>query len=57
MDGDKIARYALSIANYIVAALNVACAIVTHEARDIVAAIAWFGSGTFWLWSATREKR
>ena len=51
------ARYALAVANYIVAALNASCAVVTLEARDVVAAVAWVGSGTFWLWSALRTLR
>lgn len=46
------ARLALAAANYAVAALNASAATTSGEARDWMAALAWFGSGTFWLWQA-----
>ena len=48
------ARYGLAIANYAVAALNAAAALASGDARDVLATVAWAGSGTFWLWQALR---
>lgn len=42
----------LAIANYAVAALNIMTYATSHEMRDMMAAIAWSGSGTYWLWQA-----
>lgn len=46
------ARY--SLANFALAAPNAAAASATHEARDVLVALAWAGSGTFWLWTTTK---
>ena len=55
MDGHVTeARLGLALANYAVAALNAAAAIASGDARDVIATVAWAGSGTFWLWQALR---
>ena len=46
------ARWALALANLAVSALNVAAAMESRDARDVLAALAWAGSGTFWAWTA-----
>ncbi len=46
------ARYALAVANFAVAILNAIAANESRECRDVLAAVAWAGSGTFWLWQA-----
>lgn len=46
------ARWCLAAANFAVAALNAVAAGESREARDVLAAVAWAGSGTFWLWTA-----
>lgn len=56
MDGETKARIALAFANYVVAALNIAAAVTSLALRDWVAAIAWIGSGSFWLWSAVQNE-
>ena len=48
-------KVALALANYAVWALNLIAFAVSGEARDAVAAIAWFGSGTYWLWQAMKD--
>jgi len=45
-------RYVLAVANFAVAALNAIAASESKEARDVLAAAAWVGSGMFWLWQA-----
>lgn len=46
------ARCVLAAANFAVAALNAIAATKSKEARDVLAAVAWVGSGSFWLWQA-----
>lgn len=46
------ARWCLAAANMAVAALNAIAACESREARDVLAAVAWAGSGTFWAWAA-----
>lgn len=46
------ARWGLAAANFAVAALNAVAASESREARDVLAALAWAGSGTFWAWTA-----
>lgn len=46
------ARWCLAAANFAVAALNALAANESREARDVLAAIAWAGSGAFWTWTA-----
>lgn len=48
------AELVLSACNYAVAALNVLAATASHDARDVLAAVAWAGSGTYWMWRARR---
>ena len=45
-------RASLAMANYVVCALNVIAWTRSREQRDFWAAVAWFGSGTFWAWQA-----
>lgn len=46
------ARFVLAVANFAVAGLNALSASESKEARDVLAALAWIGSGAFWLWQA-----
>lgn len=46
------ARVALAAANLAVSALDAIAATESGEARDWLAALAWLGSGAFWLWQA-----
>ena len=46
------ARATLAIANYVVCALNVIAWSRSRDSRDFWAAVAWWGSGTFWAWQA-----
>ena len=46
------ARAALAVANYAVCALNLLAWTKSRESRDFLAALAWWGSGTFWAWQA-----
>ena len=39
----------LAMANGAVAALNCVTWAETHEARDAIASVAWFGSMAYWL--------
>ena len=56
MDGHvRAARMGLALANYAVAALNAAATLASGDARDALAALAWFGSGTSWLWQARQD--
>ena len=48
----SLVRAALAAANFVVAALDYAAWLKTGEARDLVAALAWLGSGSVWLWMA-----
>lgn len=50
------AKVVLAIANYAVAALNGVAFIATRSPRDMLSAVAWIGSGTFWLWQALEER-
>lgn len=53
MSAEAVARLSLACANVAVAALNARAYWETRDARDLWSAIAWAGSTTFWLWSAT----
>ena len=44
------AKVALALANYAVALLNALDANASGEAKDWLATLAWFGSGSYWLW-------
>lgn len=48
-------KVALALANYGVWALNLVAFGASLEARDALAALAWFGSGTYWLWQARQD--
>ena len=48
-------KAALALANYAVWALNLVAFAYSLEARDAVAALAWFGSGTYGLWQAKQD--
>ncbi len=50
--GDLAWRGTLAALNLVVAALNLNAFRESHEARDWVAAIAWLGSGSYWVWQA-----
>ena len=45
-------RATLAVANYAVCALNLLAWRESRETRDFLAALAWWGSGTFWVWQA-----
>ena len=47
-----MARATLAVLNYVVCALNLISWRKSREARDFWAAVAWWGSGTFWATQA-----
>ena len=46
------ARALIAIANYVVAALNIAAWYKSRRSADFWASVAWLASGTFWAWQA-----
>lgn len=48
---------ALATANYAVAALNAVAATASLDLRDMLAFVAWTGSGTYWMWQAMSAHR
>lgn len=53
MQMDTNFQLCLGVANMIVALLNVMAYSKTGDMRDMVSAIAWFGSMLYWLWRAS----
>ncbi len=48
---DRI-KMLLAVANFAVMALNLMSFSTSEKLSDLMAAIAWAGSGTYWLWQA-----
>lgn len=48
-------KVTLALANYFVWFLNMFAFAYTTDPRDGFAALAWFGSGTYWLWQARQD--
>ena len=48
-------KVTLALANYGVWFLNLLAYAGSGDPRDALAALAWFGSGTYWLWQASRD--
>lgn len=45
-------KLTLAVANFGVALLNAIACTSSKELRDLLAALAWFGSGSYWFWQA-----